>query len=103
MKGRRPALGADPLDAIVPAAAAEPPPVRPPKRVRVSYDIPPELADRVRDVAVGLSGPPLRLTLGALAEQALLREVERLEAKHNEGRRFPRVSGKLKGGRPIGS
>jgi hypothetical protein len=103
MKPRRRGLGADPLDAIVPPPSPEPPPARRPKKERVSFDLPPDLAARARNAAVALSGPPLRLNLSTLAQEGLLREIERLEREHNRGRPFPHVEEKLRGGRPIGS
>lgn len=52
---------------------------------------------------VALSGPPDRLTLARLAENALQRELQRLTRTKNQGKPFPRFDGKLVGGRPIGS
>lgn len=116
---RRPSIGADPLDAVVPTRAAtrasrrglapagtvprpEPKPARPPK-VRATFHLPKDLLEEARDAVVALSGPPVRLTLADLAENALRREVERLKKAHNKGRGFAARSGDLKGGRPIGS
>jgi hypothetical protein len=62
-----------------------------------------DLVEDLRDAVVYLAGPPERLTLAALAEHALRRELDRLRAKHTGGKPFPRRDADLKGGRPIGS
>jgi hypothetical protein len=72
-------------------------------KVRATFHLPAALVDAARDAAVALSGPPLRLTLAALVENALERELKHLRNKHNEGKPFPRFGAPLKGGRPIGS
>lgn len=125
---RRPALGSDPLDALFsspapgvsspqkparaarapkPAPAAKPAalaPVRPPvrgRKVKATYVLPPELVEEARDAAVALAGPPVRLTLAALVEGALRRELDRLRVEHHHGKPFPRHGAPLVGGRPI--
>lgn len=75
----------DPLDELLPG----PPPPPAPAKVRASFLLPPEVLDAVRDATAHLSGPPLRMTLTALAERALRAEVERLADEHNQGRPFP--------------
>jgi hypothetical protein len=75
----------DPLDELLPG----PPPPEAPSKVRASFQLPPEVLDAVRDATAHLSGPPLRMTLTALAERALRAEVERLADEHNQGRPFP--------------
>lgn len=113
---KRPTIGDNPLDAVIPASAplrptaAAPAPeresARPPsgRKIRATFHIPERLLEEARDAAVALSGPPHRLTLAALAENALVREVERLRREHNGGAEFPtREPGSLRGGRPIGS
>ena len=72
-------------------------------KVRATFHIPGELLEEARDAVVALSGPPARLTLAALAEEALRRELKRLKKAYNEGHDFPPRSGDLRGGRPIGS
>jgi hypothetical protein len=62
-----------------------------------------EVFEEARDAVVYLSGPPVRLTLAALAERALRRELDRLKKAHTEGKDFPRRRGRLRSGRPIGS
>jgi hypothetical protein len=42
-----------------------------------------------------------RLTLTALAENALRAELQRLKDRYNQGKEFPRRESNLKGGRPI--
>jgi hypothetical protein len=128
---RRPTIGADPLDALVPPraerrrqereadrqqaagdqrrradalVAAKAAPARPapaPPKVRATFHLPREVLDAARDAAVALSGPPVRLTLAHLAEIALRREVARLGREHHGGKPFPTRGADLKGGRPI--
>jgi len=75
----------DPLDELLPG----PPRQEAPAKVRASFQLPPEVLDAVRDATAHLSGPPLRMTLTALAERALRAEVARLAEEHNRGRPFP--------------
>ena len=76
---------------------------RSPSKIRATVHLPHELFEAARDAVVQLSGPPVRLTLAALAEKALRRELARLKRTYNRGREFPRRSGRLRSGRPIGS
>lgn len=87
------------------APSPEPPAVkgRHSPKVRATFHIPVDLLDQARDAVVHLSGPPLRLTLAALAERALRAELERLKQAHTAGLDFPRYGERLKGGRPVGS
>ena len=120
-KKRRPTIGENPLDALLePVKAATkasrrglapagttPRPAerkasRPPK-VRATFHLPAALLDGLRDAVVALSGPPLRLTLAGLAEDALREKLDTLQRKHNRGKPFPTRAGELKGGRPIGT
>jgi len=84
-------------------------PRKPPKeflrvpKVRATFHLSESLVDALRDAVVALAGPPARLTLAGLAEDALRKELEALKKKYNGGRPFPPRSGDLKGGRPIGS
>jgi hypothetical protein len=116
-------IGDDPLDALIPAAgqavpkagrekskpetsrpAPEPEPQpRKGAKIRATFHLPEDLFDEARDAVVHLAGPPERLTLAALAENALRRELERLKASHTKGKPFPRREGNLRGGRPVGS
>lgn len=104
-------IGENPLDAVLPGRVAKKPtkalPVaNEPKRaakVRATFHLSEELFNAVRDAVVSLSGPPHRLTLAAFAENALRRELERLQKAENKGRAFPKRDSELRGGRPIGS
>ena len=69
---------------------------RTPQRFTVQIDS--GLLDRVRDAAWHS-----RMTLTAIATDALQRELVRLEKRFNEGQPFPRRSGPVKTGRPFGS
>ena len=124
-KRRRTTIGENPLDALLPPPAedrdvseakgsgsppahlpgASPSPLPPPRpeKVRATFHLPADLIEEARDTVVALSGPPHRLTLAAVAEEAFRRELERLRKAHNDGKRFPMRAGELKGGRPIGS
>lgn len=73
------------------------------KKVRATFHIPEDVLAAARDCVISLSGPPTRLTLAELCENALRREILRLEKEHNKGRSFPETKSKLRGGRPIGS
>lgn len=73
-----------------------------PKR-KASFLIPEELYQEARDAVAFLGGPPLYLTLAQLAEDALRDRLELLKAKYNQGREFPRFTGRVKTGRPVGS
>jgi hypothetical protein len=72
-------------------------------KIRATFHISADLLDECRDTVVALSGPPERLTMAQLAEDAFRRELDRLRKKHNDSERFPPRSGDLRGGRPIGS
>jgi hypothetical protein len=125
------AIGANPLDAIVPqdgnktrkvskvrkvavagkvasprkAVESEPTPAtaRTAQAIKATFNLPPPLVDEARAAVVALSAPPLRLTLAALVEKALRAELDRLEKDYNRGKPFPPLAEKLRGGRPIGS
>ena len=74
----------------------------PRRKVRATFHLPAELLEECRDAVIHLSGPPVRLTLAALAEEALGRELARLRRKYDAGKRFPKRQSELRGGRPIG-
>jgi hypothetical protein len=105
---RRPTLGSDPLDALVPdeavgrngtpkrKPASKPTPAKP-KPIRATFHLPEELVDAARDAAYWTPG----LTLAAIVEAGLRTEVRRLEKQR--GGPFPRREKDLVGGRPIGS
>jgi hypothetical protein len=112
---RRPTIGNDPLEAYVPAkresrdAEADPHDrdtktvvnSRGGSKVRATFHIAADVLEEARNAVVYLAGPPTRLTLADLAENALKRELERLKKTHNSGRDFPARNGELRGGRPI--
>ena len=50
---------------------------------------------------IALADPPPRLTLAALVESALRRELERLRKAHNAGKPWPLATAPLVGGRPL--
>lgn len=72
-------------------------------KVRATFHLPAELVDECRNAVVWLAGPPARLTMARLAEEALRRELDRLRKQHTKGKPFPKRSDDLRGGRPIGS
>ena len=116
---RRPTIGLDPLDALIPMTRMDSSPElaivketnTPPlaakaprvKHVRATFHIPEALLEEARDAVVHLSGPPSHLTLAQLAEDALRRELQRLKLEQNDGKDFPRRRVNPRGGRPIGS
>jgi hypothetical protein len=71
------------------------------KKIRVAFHLPVRLADEARNCVYHLSGPPLRLTMAELAENAIAKELERLQIEYNEGKSFPHRRENLKGGRPV--
>jgi len=72
-------------------------------KVKVPFNLPCDLAERVRDAVYALSGPPYCLSLAAFAEQALRAELARLEREANKGRQFMARAGRLRPGRRLGS
>lgn len=127
---RRTGLGANPLDVLLPeeegtstapeaSRSAQPaskrgaPRARPnggheeapsqPRKIRATYHLPEDLVEGLRNAALHLAGPPEYLTLSALVENALRKELERMHEKHHKGKPFPQRPHNLRGGRPIGS
>jgi len=70
-------------------------------REKITFALPQDLVEACRDAVDFLSGPPTRLTLAALVERALRREVDRLRREHRHGEAFPRREGPLRTGRPL--
>jgi len=70
-------------------------------REKITFALPHDLVEACRDAADFLSGPPVRMTLAALVERALRREVERLRREHHHGEDFPPRGGPLRTGRPL--
>ena len=71
------------------------------KKMKLTVLVPKEIAAMARDAVLALSGPPARLTLACLAENALRNEIERLQKRYHQGKPFPSYKGVLRGGRPI--
>ena len=97
----KPRLGSDPLDALLPREAP-PAPKAKSKTKRATFALPVELVEQLKNATVALSGPPVRLTLAALATNALTAEIARLEQLYNKGRPFPKRESEPRLGRPIG-
>lgn len=97
----------DPLSVIVPqpvphhATTATPHQASSPKKVRVAFYLSAGLAEEIRNCVVHLSGPPQRLTMTALAEEAFREKLSCLQTACTHGEPFPPREGELKGGRPI--
>jgi hypothetical protein len=89
---RKSTIGTNPLDAVIPRSqeAEERPPVN-----RMSFIIPPELQERVRNCVYWTPG----LTVAGLATQALSDALDKLERKN--GGPFAQRKSNLVGGRPI--
>ena len=92
-------LGANPLDTIVPTkGGTRPKPAPPEKKVnrsRHTLHLENEVMDRARNIAYWTPG----LSLSRLTEDAIRREVKRLEKKN--GGPFPERETELVGGRPL--
>ena len=95
---RRPTLGSDPFDTLVPET---PTPWSRQKRkakvrkIRATFHLPVELFDRARDAVYWTPS----LTLSSLCEAGLRSEIFNLERKRGEA--FPKRTGDLKAGRPV--
>jgi len=61
-----------------------------------------DVVDRLKNTAAALIAAPTSLRMANIIEQALERELKRLEKEHNQGKRFPPRSGHLPTGRSIG-
>ena len=75
-------------------------------KVRATFHLPEDLMNEARNTVVGLSGPPYRLTLAKLAENALRREIESLKSARDgrqRGKDFPQRDDEVRTGRPIGN
>jgi hypothetical protein len=75
-------------------------------KVRATFQLPEELVNEARNTVVALSGPPQRLTLTKLVEDALRREITRLRGERlgrQRGKEFPQREDEVRTGRPIGS
>lgn len=75
---------------------------REPRKRQATFNLPVELIDDLRDAAVHFSGPPHSMTLASIAEEALRRELGRLQRSLNRGKPIPKhEQGTLRPGRPI--
>ena len=82
-------VGARPSDyPVAVEVTPERPPPKPMEKARMSFHLPRELCETVRNTAWHLSKPRQRVTLSSLAEHGLQREIRRLERKHNDGEAF---------------
>lgn len=70
-------------------------------RSKVTFTLSTELLEQCKNAVDHLSGPPVRLTLVALVENALRKELSHLRNKHHEGQEFPTREGPLRPGRPL--
>jgi len=70
-------------------------------KVRATYYLSKEVADRARNAATALMGPPSFETLAAIVERGVAAEVKRLEKTHNKGKPFPVRADELRGGRRL--
>lgn len=70
-------------------------------KTKASFLVPTEIYRQARDAVAYLGGPPLYLTLAQLAEDALRDRLKYLWDHYNQGRPFPRFTGKVKTGRPL--
>ncbi len=95
---RRPTLGSDPFEALVPET---PSPSSRRKRkakvrkIRATFHLRMDLFDQARDAVYWTPG----LTLSSLCEAGLRSEIVNLERKRGEA--FPKRAGDLKAGRPV--
>jgi len=70
-------------------------------KTRATYYISKDVADRARNAATALMGPPSFETLAAIVERGVAAEVQRLEKSHNKGKPFPERAFELRGGRRL--
>ena len=89
--------------AAVPAAAASPARAKPKYPPKVSFYQDPEDTARVRGAILHTMTTEGARNLSQFIHQAVMAEVERLEAKYNGGQPFPPVEARgLPQGRPMG-
>jgi hypothetical protein len=98
--------GSDAADALREPWKSSKGPDRPPPvpQGRATFHLPANLIDDLRNAVVALSGPPHRLTMSKLAENALRHELDRLrqeQAGADTGKPFQPRSGEVTRGRPI--
>lgn len=70
---------------------------------RATFHLPADLLNEMRNTVVALAGPPHRLTMSKLAENALRRELERLRGERvgTKGKAYGQRAGEVTRGRPI--
>ncbi len=70
---------------------------------RATFHLSADLLNEMRNTVVALAGPPHRLTMSKLAENALQRELERLRSEHGgrKGKAYGQRTGEVTRGRPI--
>lgn len=70
---------------------------------RATFHLPADLLNDMRNTVVALAGPPHRLTMSKLAENALRRELERLRGERagRKGKAYDQRAGEVTRGRPI--
>ena len=79
------------------------PPVGRVKR-QVTFNLPVDLVEEMRNAAIYFSGPPHRTSLASIAEQAIRRELDRMTKRLNGGDPIPQQEDvALRPGRPIGT
>lgn len=68
---------------------------------RETFLVPADLADKMRDAIVHLSGPPMYFTLAEFGEHAIRCYLDQLERDHNGGNAFPPRPRGVRQGRPL--
>ncbi len=126
MSSKRPAIGTNPLDQLVPfpsGQTAEKPPEpeeertrpeparpralprakseKPKKNHRLTVKVPDEMVEEVRDAVMFLHTQGVHTTLVGIIEDAVDAELKRLKRKYNEGQDFPSRKADVPVGRPI--
>lgn len=77
---------------------------RPGAKVKATFLLPVDLINEARNTVVALAGPPHRMTLARLVENALRRELDRLRSERLgrlRGKEFPQREEEVRTGRPI--
>lgn len=72
-----------------------------PRKVKFPFNLSTEVLEDARNAVMALLGTKHRTNLSRLAEEALRREIARLEKLANDGRPFPAREGELEPGRPL--
>ena len=71
-------------------------------KARATFHLPAGLLEEMRDTVVALSGPPHRLTMSGLAEDAIRRELRRLQREAGgQGKAIKKRASEVTRGRPI--